>query len=591
MALTLKQLQDKMVPASAKAGRDIDTQYLPPSKPDKKFVKDTFGDISYLDKKDLNKDSDAFTVQDKIKKNTKAPMMPGTNVTEANEPVAASTDGYAVYEAYEEEALDLLEEIMDLVEKDESTGYYWKDVAQNLKYARDCLLNNVVREDLNENFKVGSFKLKDGSKVTLEKNDVKILNDAIAGTKSHEKMLSTATKNKHEFNQFLQFAKSLNEDYDLAIESLLSEASLEQLEQIAKEDLAEGETWEFIKGGAKAGSTLGKHVGSTVGYVGGGLYGGTAAAGLAGAAKLVKTAKTIRNKRKGISAAHEPAKPYNPDDAKVSPGESRKNPLKEGVVTVARITPNNKKKSIVGTAAPAMDSDPNEKKNLEESKGIHKFKLPKKGSLKDLINKSYKREEKEREDFEIKHDQVGNAKVKKDLKESGGLGGHPSNYRNPAEGSLKFGKTEPSRDLKTYLISNNKANIMGDLAKKVGDIINVKSDRNMSHKMKVLEINGDKLKVKPINEELDKEKKNNLHEISNKTLKSYIDQAEDDEMVSSLTGKTDRPHGKNNKTFKNASQLKKHIDKRERGISAAERALDRNKSIGDLYKRLNIKKD
>lgn len=86
------------------------------------------------------------------------------------------------------------------------------------------------------------------------------------------------------------------------------------------------------------------------------------------------------------------------------------------------------------------------------------------------------------------------------LLEGGRLGGHSANYRNPAEKKLSFPKAEPGKKLDYYIITNNVANISGKLASEVGDEVNVKYGRNTSTRMKVIAINGNQLKVKPINE-------------------------------------------------------------------------------------------
>lgn len=131
------------------------------------------------------------------------------------------------------------------------------------------------------------------------------------------------------------------------------------------------------------------------------------------------------------------------------------------------------------------------------------------------------------------------------------LGGHPANYRNPAEGKPKFGKTESPKDHDTYVITNNRANISGDLASKVGDIVNVKSDRSTTHRMEVLKINGDKLTVAPA-------KKKSLNEgDSHKSDTAYYYLI--NKVGASVTAHTSQPFFHSYKEAKEYQKKYKHI--------------------------------
>lgn len=417
MSTTLKDIRSRMVPASVKKDSGIDSQYLEPASYDKKARKAfklDLDDMDTVDHEEMVNSSDAFKAQDMVKKNTKAPLREYFGGQPTNS-ISASSD--KVNRAYEDEALDLFEEIATLIEEleGEPHSYFWREVTSHLKNARDTLLQNSLSEEfLDETFKAGKFKLRDGSHVKLTNEDVKVLNSAITSTPNQTKFMKDVTENSKEFNKFLTFAHNVNEDFEAVIDNFLNEATDEQLKSVAVNGADLNEVWEHTKNGALAGAIIGKNVGSVVGTVYGGTVGATA--GLAiGAAKHAPKLKSLVNK-------------WNK--------KKELEPVSEDC---------NEKESILGTSTPAMDSVPKKKK------------------------------------------------------------------------------------------------------------------------------------------------KEDLQEISSKTLNSYIDGAMHDQMSARMHGDTGRL-GKDNKTFKTSAEIDKHIDKRERGMFAAERALARKKSTNDLYSKLGLNK-
>lgn len=296
MAISLEQLRKKMVPDSSKKGSSIDNQWLEPASYDKnakeKMIGSDAGDV--YDQEDH--EAENFKAQDTVKKNTKAPLR---EMSDAPTETSASNDS-AVNQLYEEESIDLIDDILDMMESDTFGvhDYCWKEVTQHLKAARDVLVRANIHESeqfIEESFKVGSLKLHDGSSVKLTKEDVKSLNVAVAGTTNKAKLLDEITRSKKEFHDFLTFSKNLEEDFNIAIDNLLDEATDEQLEHIASNRLSEGEVWRHIKGGTIAGAHVGKNIGAGIGFVGGGAYGGAIGAGV-GITRTV--ARAVNNKRK-----------------------------------------------------------------------------------------------------------------------------------------------------------------------------------------------------------------------------------------------------------------------------------------------------
>lgn len=279
----------KMVPTSAKAGKDIDSQWLEPGSYDKRLLNATMGHENIYDVDSPEHQADNFRAQDLVKKNRKLPLK------EQGE-AAPSTSTNRVGEVYEIESLDLLDEIMDIIEElDEDDYVYWKSVAASLKDARDNLLASLpLKEDLNESFKVGSISLSDGSTIKISRNDAKALNAALAGTSNKDKLMVDATKSSKDFKEFLEFAHNLNEDFAGAVDSLLEDLTIEQLEYVIENDLDEGEIWNAVKAGTKAGSKVGSKVGQAAGTVAGGMYGGAVGGGTAIARKI---ARSVRKKR------------------------------------------------------------------------------------------------------------------------------------------------------------------------------------------------------------------------------------------------------------------------------------------------------
>ena len=294
MAISLDQLRKKMVPDSSKKGSGIDNQWLEPASYDKNAKEKMIGSETANVYDQQDNEAQNFKAQDTVKKNTKAPLR---EMLDAPETSASSNDS-AVNQLYEEESIDLIDDILDMMESDTFGvhDYCWREVTNHLKAARDVLVRANIHESeqfIDESFKVGSFKLHDGSTVKLTKEDVKSLNVAVSGTANKAKLLDEVTRSKKEFNDFLSFSKNLSEDFDLAIENLLGEASDEQLEHIASSRLSEGEVWNHIKGGATAGA----RIGATVGAVGGGVYGGAVGAGVGVARKVISVANKKRKEQ------------------------------------------------------------------------------------------------------------------------------------------------------------------------------------------------------------------------------------------------------------------------------------------------------
>lgn len=134
--------------------------------------------------------------------------------------------------------------------------------------------------------------------------------------------MDEVTNSKKDFNDFLSFSKNLSEDFDSAIANLLEEADDQQLEYIAANRLSEGEVWNNVKRGAK----IGAKVGGVAGAAGGAVYGGAIGGGVGIAAKVTKIVKKRREeqaeRKKEAGNVHEDVK------------------------------------SLEGTAAPAMDTNP-----------------------------------------------------------------------------------------------------------------------------------------------------------------------------------------------------------------------------------------
>lgn len=297
MAISLRNLLSEtgVVPASAKKYK-IDNQYLEPASYDKKLRDAAGADTpDTYDKSAPENQADNFKAQDTVKKNTKAPL---------KEAAVESSSSQEVNELYYDESLDLVEEILDLLDKvneeEDADSYRWRDVAQYLKNTRDSLFQiaaiNESEEVLDENFKVGNYKLGDGSSVVLTKEDVKSLNQAVSGTDKKHEMLADVTRSKKEFNQFLTFAKNLKEDYYSTAFDLLEELSVEELEQIAEGKIQIEEVWQHTKAGAKAGAKIGGKVGLVAGTAGGALYGGTAGAATGVAKKIAKMLQLLQDR-------------------------------------------------------------------------------------------------------------------------------------------------------------------------------------------------------------------------------------------------------------------------------------------------------
>lgn len=341
MSINFKSLLEVMVPASAKVDK-ISNQWLEPASYDEKMVKAMKGEGELIyDQEAPENQAHNFRAQDLVKKNKKPPLM-GKPLSEDNAEAISSEGFDSVNAAYEEESLELLEEIMDLIDgidEDTAPRYGWRSVSRALKEARDSLLSSVVSESLNEeyldeDFKEGKFKLKDGSNVKLTKEDVKVLNFALSGTDKKKEMLGELSKNKHEFNQFLTFARSLKEDYEPTLASLMEDLSIEDLNYIAENELSEAELWTHIRAGGSAGAA----VGSTVGAIAGGVFGASLGAGVAASKSVNRYMKNRKLKKAGVADRRMIKSRHELDESNDQ---------------------NNEKQSILGTSAPALDSDPN----------------------------------------------------------------------------------------------------------------------------------------------------------------------------------------------------------------------------------------
>lgn len=489
MTLNIKKLleasKSNIKPKSSEIDSE-DNRFLPPASYDRKLVDATFGDskVSTHGKED----DENFKTQDKVKKHTGAPLR--ESGVEEIQPSSNSL----VNRAYADESFDLLEELVELMEEGDEDAYFWKHVAENLKCARDCLLNSIVSEsavELDENFSVGKIKLHDGSSITVSKDDARILNYALVNTKDKDSFLNEVTKNKKEFNNFLKFARNLNEDYSKTLDDLLENLDENELYFLEDSDLSEAELWKRIKSGARQGAETGAKVGAaggaavggTVGAAAGGAYGavtgsnygaagavskgvrdgakagaigaaggaavgagaGAAVGGLVGAAKAA-----IKKKKINEQNSLEEGDIWNATKAGTKAGAKIGGKIGQAVGTVGGglyggaaagtvaaakkankirklITDikskqnhkldedcNNEKKSILGTSAPAMDSDPNtdKKKNIQEINSLN-IKPARKGTVKWYIEQQ-KKSDKEEGKYDIKDDMVGTARIVKD---------------------------------------------------------------------------------------------------------------------------------------------------------------------------------
>lgn len=327
-----------MVPASAKKGSAIDDQWLPPSSYDKKMMDAMMGNPENIyDVDDPAHAAHNFKAQNLVKKNTKLPLR------ESDTSEASSGSYDSVNEAYEEEAMDLIEEVMDLIDDiDEDDHVHWETITGYLRSIRDVLLRCCVNESadfiVEETFKVGNIKLLDGTQVRLSKEDAAALNIAVSGTKNRDSMLADVMRTNKHFKDFMGFANSLREDYGSTVDSLLEDLSEGELLEYTDTELTEAQIWQKIKTGAIVGSRVGSRLGAVAGGVAGGAYG----ASIGGAVGVGSSVREVMRKRK--QKANE-ADPYlHIEDC------------------------NNDDKSIVGSAAPAMDSDPNDKKKDKQPK-------------------------------------------------------------------------------------------------------------------------------------------------------------------------------------------------------------------------------
>lgn len=326
MAKSFKSMLEVMVPASAKKGSGIENQWLEPASYDEKMVKAMKGDNGpdVYDHKDHLADN--FKAQDSIKKNTKAPLVKEEDI--------ALLEQDEIYDLAEEKSLDLIEEILDILDNlnEDVSNPIWLDVAPKLEAVRDLLSRTVSESQLDESFKVGKNQLGDGSSVKLTKEDIKLLKTAIANTNNKDKLLSSITKSKADFNDFMAFARSLNEDVG-AIEDLLFEQD---------DDERRRGNLHAIKTSTTAGARIGAAVGGAIG----GAYG--AAAGTAYVAGKYATKGVLAFKRRREEkkreqarqqASHNPHAPHkstidhNPHERPRRPGPANDNLREERILS------------------------------------------------------------------------------------------------------------------------------------------------------------------------------------------------------------------------------------------------------------------
>ena len=529
MALSLKELRARMVPDSAKKDSGIDSQYLKPASFDKKAKKEMVGDPETIDIEDIQNSSDAFKAQNLVKKNTKAPL----REDEAVEGASSTASLNSVNLAYEDESLETMEEILQIIDEFNIDGYCWKEVSKNLKAARDILLqHHIVTESVENNedflaetaFKTGNLKLKDGTTFKLSRKDAAVLNQAVLSSDNQKRVISKVTKTKNDLVDFLEFARNLDEDMESTIEDLLSEGTEEQLNYIIENELSESESWNLIKKSTRLGYASGKLIG--------GAYGAAAGAGFAtaiiGAKKGAKLARLVNKWNKDIKK-------------KKAEGKRQITQLKKEVTQIPKLSEdegNNDSESILGTSAPAIDSDKKKKNDKDNLQEVSKDRLGRYivkaaddkaniRSIQAVIAQAHPNQSKD-DPINVKHkrminnrdtgirraiNSLKNKKVNEEaLHEAGGLGGHPSNYRNPAERNPTFAKTEPAKKLDYYVITPH--DVIGKAPRKEGDVFTVRVDRNMTTQMKLLKTVDNRFYGVPLKEEAE-----SLQEISQRLNK------------------------------------------------------------------------
>lgn len=208
--------ESKEFPASAKVTAG---EFLEPESYDKGVKKKIFGDEKVFDAKDT---LDADLANDKVSKGNTDINKSETIVKEGQEDV---------HFVHKEEAFDLYDEIADLLENLDilsPTNYNWTNISSSLRSVRDMVLSSnpeisstqtdtkiSENEELEEAYKAGSLKLKDGSTVKVSKDDANALNKMLKSTSSKDDMNEDVTKDKKSFEEILVFAKSINEEFTL----------------------------------------------------------------------------------------------------------------------------------------------------------------------------------------------------------------------------------------------------------------------------------------------------------------------------------------------------------------------------------------
>lgn len=392
---------------------------------------------------------------------------------------------------YESLSLDLLEDILELIESDVNAD--WATIYKNLveiyhAFASGTDINESV--ELTESFKAGTLTLGDGSKFKLSANEAEMLNDSIkdVSEKTAKKIIANVTKNVKELKSYIAFLDSLNES-ESVIEELLENFDEETLQMIAEGELSEGEVWDGIRKGAVRGAKVGAATGRAIGAAAGGAYGGIVGGAVGGGHAVAKNAEQY--KRKITSVVDRVKK-------KIA---SRLVREEEQLDEISKET----LKSYIDGAvqdqmSAAMTNRSNALKNTKyfnNAKEVKAFQDKRQRGIekaedaldrKEAINKLYKK--------------LGlNKHIKESLQESDGRGGHPANYRNPAAGPVKYNTIKtPVEPGGVAIITNDKKNIDGPLATKVGDIVNVKFSRVEFLRMKVIEMLPDnKIKVQAFN--------------------------------------------------------------------------------------------
>lgn len=211
-----------------------DDQWLAPAAHDKKML-DMMGDVLVHDVADY--DEDNFSAGKDLKKDT-SKAAHTTSYGNPEMPLVKEDQDDVSY-VYQEHCYDLLDEIVDLLDNlvgaTNSSYSTYQTVNGGLRDVRDTLLQHTPRtddateaaydvpvpmetvgesENIQEAFKPGNLKLKDGTLAHLSSSDATHLNKMMGSTQDRKGMMSTLMKNKKEFSEMITFAKDLKEVVD-----------------------------------------------------------------------------------------------------------------------------------------------------------------------------------------------------------------------------------------------------------------------------------------------------------------------------------------------------------------------------------------